>query len=110
VQPVPERDVYCNATYGKERLVGLDVDAVLSTGGTLMEERPRTAAELAEKGARLLAFIALDVDDRDVRLIEDHCPKSTSPSTCSGSCSDLGFDRRTRPSYPVLACWRVGCI
>lgn len=46
VQPVLERDVYANATYGKERLAGLDVDAVLHAGRTLMEERPRTAAEL----------------------------------------------------------------
>ena len=46
VQPVLERDVYRNATYGKERLAGLDVDAVLAAGRRLMEERPRTAAEL----------------------------------------------------------------
>ena len=29
VQPVLERDVYGNATYGKDRLAGLDVGAVL---------------------------------------------------------------------------------
>lgn len=46
VQPVLERDVYRNATYGKERLAGLDVDAVLAAGRALLEERPRTAAEL----------------------------------------------------------------
>ena len=46
VQPVLERDVYRNATYGKERLAGLDVEAVLAVGRALMEERPRTAAEL----------------------------------------------------------------
>src|SRR5215203_4793923 len=46
VQPVLERDVYRNATYGKEHLTGLDVDAVLAAGQALLEERPRTAAEL----------------------------------------------------------------
>src|SRR5215204_6230303 len=46
VQPVLERDVYRNATYGKEHLTGLDVDAVLAAGWALLEERPRTAAEL----------------------------------------------------------------
>jgi hypothetical protein len=46
VQPVLERDVYGNATYGKDRLAGLDVEAVLAAGKTLLEGRPRTAAEL----------------------------------------------------------------
>jgi hypothetical protein len=46
VQPVLERDVYGNATYGKERLAKLDVDAVLADGRMLLGERPRTAAEL----------------------------------------------------------------
>ena len=46
VQPVLERDVYRNATYGKDYLTGLDVDAVLAAGQALLEERPRTAAEL----------------------------------------------------------------
>ena len=46
VQPVLERDVYGNATYGKAHLAGLDVDAVLAVGRALLEERPRTAAEL----------------------------------------------------------------
>src|ERR687895_2950242 len=46
VQPVLERDVYCNATYGKEHLAGLDVDAVLAAGKALLEARPRTASEL----------------------------------------------------------------
>jgi hypothetical protein len=46
VQPVLERDVYGNSTYGKERLAKLDVDAVLAGGRMLLEEQPRTAAEL----------------------------------------------------------------
>ena len=46
VQPVLERDVYGNATYGRDRLAGLDLGAVLAAGKTLLEERPRTAAEL----------------------------------------------------------------
>ena len=46
VQPVLEHDVYRNTTYGKEHLIGLDVDAVLAAGQALLEARPRTAAEL----------------------------------------------------------------
>lgn len=46
VQPVLERDVYSNATYGKDHLAGLDVEAVLAAGRALLEERPRTAVEL----------------------------------------------------------------
>src|ERR687889_1115131 len=46
VQPVLDRDVYRNSTYGRERLAGLDIEAVLAAGRELMEERPRTNAEL----------------------------------------------------------------
>src|ERR687893_1002100 len=46
VQPVLERDVYGNSTYGNDRLAKLDVDTVLAAGRMLLEERPRTAAEL----------------------------------------------------------------
>jgi Winged helix DNA-binding domain len=46
MQPVLERDVYRSATYGRDKLAGLDVDAVLSAGRALLEERPRTNAEL----------------------------------------------------------------
>jgi hypothetical protein len=38
--------LYGNSTYGKDRLAQLDVDAVLAAGRMLLEERPRTAAEL----------------------------------------------------------------
>jgi hypothetical protein len=46
VQPVLERDVYRNATYGRDHLTGLDVDAVLAAGRALLEKGPQTAAEL----------------------------------------------------------------
>ncbi len=46
VQPVLERDVYPNPTYGKERLAGLDMDALLQAGRELLAEKPRTNAEL----------------------------------------------------------------
>ena len=46
VQPVLDRDVYRNSPYGRERLAGLDVEAVLAAGRTLLEEKPRTNAEL----------------------------------------------------------------
>jgi hypothetical protein len=46
VQPVLERDVLPNPTYGRERLEGPDVDALLAAGRGLLGERPRMAAEL----------------------------------------------------------------
>src|SRR5215218_4160527 len=46
MQPVLEQDVYRNATYGKEHLAAVDVDAVLAAGKALLEARPGTAAEL----------------------------------------------------------------
>ena len=46
MQPVLERDVYPNATYGRERLEGLDVNALLEAGHELLNEKPRTNAEL----------------------------------------------------------------
>jgi Winged helix DNA-binding domain len=46
VQPVLERDVYPNATYGRELLQGLDMDALLEAGRELLDEKPRTNAEL----------------------------------------------------------------
>src|SRR5215212_7390185 len=58
VQPVLQRDVYGNSTYGKERLAKLDVDAVLAAGRILLEEQPRTAAELRR-------WLGLQWPDRD---------------------------------------------
>ena len=49
VQPILERDVYGNSTYGKDRLAQLDVAALLAAGGMLLEEQPRTAAELRRR-------------------------------------------------------------
>lgn len=46
MQPVLERDVYPNPTYGKGRLAGLDIDALLKAGRELLAEKPRTNAEL----------------------------------------------------------------
>jgi hypothetical protein len=46
LQPVLEREVYGNSTYGKELLAQLAVAEVLAAGRMLLEERPRTAAEL----------------------------------------------------------------
>lgn len=46
VQPILERDVYSNPTYGRERLEGLDMDALLEAGHELLDEKPRTNAEL----------------------------------------------------------------
>ncbi len=48
VGPVLERNVYQNVTYGQHRLDGLDMAAVLVAGRRLVEERPRTAAQLRE--------------------------------------------------------------
>lgn len=49
VQPCLEREVFQNSTYGRERLAGLDIEAVLRAGEAWMAETPRTAAELREK-------------------------------------------------------------
>ena len=46
VQPVLERDVYPNPTYGKDRLERLDMVALLEAGRELLDEKPRTAVEL----------------------------------------------------------------
>jgi hypothetical protein len=46
VQPVLERDVYSNSTYGRERLAGLDMMALLEAGRELLDDKPRTNTEL----------------------------------------------------------------
>jgi Winged helix DNA-binding domain len=48
VQEVLERDVYPNPSYGRERLEGLDMVALLDAGRELLDEKPRTAAELRD--------------------------------------------------------------
>jgi Winged helix DNA-binding domain len=53
VQPVLERDVYGNSTYGKDRLAQLDVGAVLAAGRMLLEERP-----IAKEVETLIASIS----------------------------------------------------
>ncbi len=47
VAPPLEREVLANATYGRERLAGIDVEAVIGAGRELTRERPLTAGELA---------------------------------------------------------------
>ena len=46
VDPPMRREIYQNPTYGRHRLEGLDMDAVLAAGRGFLEESPRTAAEL----------------------------------------------------------------
>jgi Winged helix DNA-binding domain len=48
VQQALDREVFANGTYGREKLAGLDIDAVLAAGRALLDERPRTAAELRD--------------------------------------------------------------
>jgi hypothetical protein len=48
VQPALERGVYTNSTFGRHRLDGVDIADLLATGRRLVEERPRTVAELRE--------------------------------------------------------------
>lgn len=46
IDPPMRREIYQNPTYGRHRLEGLDMDAVLTAGREFIEESPRTAAEL----------------------------------------------------------------
>jgi hypothetical protein len=53
VQPVFDRDLANNATYGRGKLDGLDLAEVAAVGRELMAEQPRSAAQLRELlGAR----------------------------------------------------------
>ena len=52
IQPALERDVYRNGTFGRERLEGLDVAAVLAAGRELVKERPLTNAQLRDELGR----------------------------------------------------------
>jgi hypothetical protein len=48
MQPMLERGVYTNSSFGRHRLDGVDIDKLLAAGRQLVEERPRTPAELRE--------------------------------------------------------------
>jgi hypothetical protein len=48
VQPALERDVYPNSTYGRHRLEGLDMGALLDAGRELVTPRPLTNAQLRD--------------------------------------------------------------
>ncbi|MER7245196.1 winged helix DNA-binding domain-containing protein [Kribbella sp. NPDC000426] len=48
VQPRLDREIYQNITYGRHRLKGLDVNAVLRAGIDRMTESPATAVQLRE--------------------------------------------------------------
>jgi hypothetical protein len=48
VQPMLERSVHSNSTFGRHRLDGVDVADLLATGRALVEEEPRTVAQLRE--------------------------------------------------------------
>src|ERR671932_1801500 len=45
VQPVFDRHLYANRTH-REALEGVDIEALVTAGRALLEERPRTAKEL----------------------------------------------------------------
>jgi hypothetical protein len=53
IQPRLEREVFQNITYGRHRLEGLDMDAVLQAGIDRMTEGPATAVQLREHLAPL---------------------------------------------------------
>ncbi|MEU4602062.1 winged helix DNA-binding domain-containing protein [Kribbella sp. NPDC023972] len=53
IQPRLEREVFQNMTYGRHRLEGLDIDAVLKAGIERMTEAPATAVQLREHLAPL---------------------------------------------------------
>jgi len=53
VQPRLEREVYQNQTFGRKRLEGIDMPAVLAAGTDLMASGPKTAAQLRDALAPL---------------------------------------------------------
>ncbi|HEU4946198.1 MAG TPA: winged helix DNA-binding domain-containing protein [Kribbella sp.] len=53
VQPCMDREIFQNQTYGRARLDGLDIEAVLKVGHSLMASSPRTAAQLRDALAPL---------------------------------------------------------
>ncbi|MFF0345263.1 winged helix DNA-binding domain-containing protein [Kribbella sp. NPDC004875] len=53
IQPRLEREVFQNITYGRHRLEGLDMNAVLTAGIARMTESPATAAQLRDHLAPL---------------------------------------------------------
>jgi Winged helix DNA-binding domain len=48
LQPFLERQVWASASHGRSHLEGMDVEALLAAGRALVEERPRTLAQLRE--------------------------------------------------------------
>ncbi|WP_432891352.1 winged helix DNA-binding domain-containing protein [Kribbella sp. CA-245084] len=53
IQPRLDREIYQNITYGRHRLEGLDMDAVLQAGIDRMTQSPATAVQLREHLAKL---------------------------------------------------------
>ena len=49
VAPPLEREVLANSTYGRERLAGIDVEAVINAGRELTRDEPLTVAQLAPR-------------------------------------------------------------
>ena len=52
VQPALERDVYGNSTFGRHRLEGLDMEAVLAAGRELVADGPLTNVQIRDALAR----------------------------------------------------------
>ncbi len=65
MQPVLERGFHSGSPFGKQ-LVGVDLDALISTGRGLIEEEPRSAAELR-------ALLAEGWPDRDPESLAAAC-------------------------------------
>jgi hypothetical protein len=52
VQAALERDVFGNSTFGRHRLEGLDMEAVLAAGREIVTERPLTNVQIRDELAR----------------------------------------------------------